>query len=148
MQYHSEYRQPGTPSKDRTPWHIQERSGDDRVVPIYRFFAKLRMQLIPYLAREASWCVGSGEPLLRPLLLDDGDDPVTWRIVDQFRLGRDLLVAPVVEEGATVPHALPAGGPVAGLLDRRPRRWRPVAYRPRPARPHSRLPPGRAPTSA
>ena len=50
MQYHSEYRQPGAPSKDRTPWHIQERSGDERVVPIYRFFAKLRMQLIPYLA--------------------------------------------------------------------------------------------------
>ena len=101
MQYHSEYRQPGAPSKDRTPWHIQERSGDDRVVPIYRFFAKLRMQLIPYLASEAAWCVARGEPLLRPLLLDDGADPVTWRIVDQFRLGRDLLVAPVVEEGAT-----------------------------------------------
>ena len=110
MQYHSEYRQPGTPSKDRTPWHIQERSGDDRVVPIYRFFAKLRMQLIPYLAREAAWCVARGEPLLRPLLLDDGDDPVTWRIVDQFRLGRNLLVAPVVEEGATERTLyLPAG---------------------------------------
>ena len=36
MQYHSEYRAPGTPSKDRTPWHIQARSGDERVIPIYR----------------------------------------------------------------------------------------------------------------
>ncbi|MFN8468330.1 MAG: glycoside hydrolase family 31 protein [Caldilineaceae bacterium] len=101
MQYHSEYRQPGTPSKDRTPWHIQEHSGDARVVPIYRFFAQLRMQLIPYLTSEAAWCVANGEPLLRPLLLDNGYDPTTWRIVDQFRLGRDLLVAPIVEEGAT-----------------------------------------------
>jgi alpha-glucosidase (family GH31 glycosyl hydrolase) len=110
MQYHSEYRQPGAPSKDRTPWHIQERSGDDRVVPVFRLFAKLRMQLIPYLAREAAWCVASGEPLLRPLLLDDGADPVTWRIADQFRLGRDLLVAPIVEEGATARNLyLPAG---------------------------------------
>jgi alpha-glucosidase (family GH31 glycosyl hydrolase) len=104
MQYHSEYRAPGTPSKDRTPWHIGERSGDARVVPIYRMFAK------PYLTREASHCVAAGEPLLRPLLLDDPTDPETWRIADQFRLGRDLLVAPVVAEGATVRRLyLPAG---------------------------------------
>jgi alpha-glucosidase (family GH31 glycosyl hydrolase) len=100
MQYHSEYRAPGTPSKDRTPWHIQERSGDERVVPIYRLFAQLRMRLIPYLVREAASCVAHGEPLLRPLLLDDPADATAWHIVDQYRLGRDLLVAPVVEEGA------------------------------------------------
>jgi alpha-glucosidase (family GH31 glycosyl hydrolase) len=54
--------------------------------------------------------VAAGEPLLRPLLLDDPTDPETWRIADQFRLGRDLLVAPVVAEGATVRRLyLPAG---------------------------------------
>jgi alpha-glucosidase (family GH31 glycosyl hydrolase) len=110
MQYHSEYRAPGTPSKDRTPWHIGAHSGDPRVVPIYRFFAKLRMQLIPYLMREAAHCVAAGEPLLRPLLLDDSADPQTWRIADQFRLGRDLLVAPVVEEGATTRRLYLPGG--------------------------------------
>lgn len=110
MQYHSEYRAPSEPSKDRTPWHIQAHSGDERVVPIYRQFAQLRMRLIPYLAREAAHCVASGEPLLRPLLLDHPDNPFAWQIADQYCLGRDLLVAPVMEEGATSRRLyLPAG---------------------------------------
>jgi alpha-glucosidase (family GH31 glycosyl hydrolase) len=110
MQYHSEYRQPGTPSKDRTPWHIGEQSGDDRVVPIYRRFAHLRMRLMPYLVREAAWCAAQGEPMLRPLLLDHPHDPQAWVIADQYRLGRDLLIAPVLEEAATERRLyLPAG---------------------------------------
>ncbi|MBK8048751.1 MAG: hypothetical protein IPK16_17480 [Anaerolineales bacterium] len=33
MQYHSEYTPPGEPSKDRTPWRVQEHSGDERGDP-------------------------------------------------------------------------------------------------------------------
>jgi alpha-glucosidase (family GH31 glycosyl hydrolase) len=101
MQFHSEYTPPGAPSKDRTPWNIQANSGDDRVIPTYRFFARLRMNLLPYLVSEAAYATAQGEPLMRPLLLDFSDDPVVWRLDDQYCLGRDLLVAPVVEEGAT-----------------------------------------------
>ncbi len=100
MQYHSEYTPPGHPSKDRTPWHIQEQTGNPLVSPLYRFFARLRMNLLPYLLREAAFCAASGEPMLRALLLDHPEDPVAWRVADQYRLGRDLLVAPIVEEGA------------------------------------------------
>ena len=39
--------------------------------------------------------------MMRALLLDYPADPVAWQIVDQYRLGRDLLVAPVTQEGAT-----------------------------------------------
>jgi alpha-glucosidase (family GH31 glycosyl hydrolase) len=101
MQYHSEYTAPGEPSKDRTPWRIGEHSGDARVIPLARHFARLRMALLPYLVREAAHSAASGEPMLRALLLDHPDDPTCWGVADQFRLGRDLLVAPVVEEGAT-----------------------------------------------
>jgi alpha-glucosidase (family GH31 glycosyl hydrolase) len=101
MQYHSEYTAPGEPSKDRTPWRVQEHSGDERVIPLSRYFARLRMALLPYLVREAAYSAASGEPMLRALLLDHPNDPKCWRIADQYRLGRDLLVAPVVEEGAT-----------------------------------------------
>jgi len=101
MQYHSEYTPPGAPSKDRTPWNIQAHTGDERVISLYRRFAKLRAELLPYIRAEAAWSAASGEPLLRPLLLDSPDEPVVWGITDQFRFGRDLLVAPVVEEGAT-----------------------------------------------
>ena len=101
MQYHSEYRAPHERSKDRTPWHIQERTGDERVIPLFRHFTHLRMNLLPYLLREARHSAATGEPMLRALLLDAPEDPVTWGIADQYFLGRDLLVAPVVEEGAT-----------------------------------------------
>jgi alpha-glucosidase (family GH31 glycosyl hydrolase) len=100
MQYHSEYTAPGEPSKDRTPWRIQEHTGDDRVIPISRYFARLRMALIPYLVREAASSAVSGLPMLRALCLDYPADPASWRTSDHYMLGRDLLVAPVVYEGA------------------------------------------------
>jgi alpha-glucosidase (family GH31 glycosyl hydrolase) len=101
MQYHSEYTAPGEPSKDRTPWRIQEHTGDERIIPLSRFFARLRMALIPYLVREAAYSAASGEPMLRALCLDYPADPASWRTSDQYLLGRDLLVAPVVYEGDT-----------------------------------------------
>ena len=36
MQYHSEFNFHRTPSRDRTPWNIAERSGDDSVIPTFR----------------------------------------------------------------------------------------------------------------
>ena len=100
MQYHSEYRAPDEPCKDRTPWNIQAHTGDPRVIPLFRRFACLRMNLLPYLVREAAHSAATGEPMLRALLLDNPDDSQVWHIADQYRLGRDLLIAPVVEDGA------------------------------------------------
>jgi len=36
-------------------------------------------------------------PLARPLVLELPDDPVAWSIDDEFLLGDDLLVAPVLD---------------------------------------------------
>ncbi len=41
-----------------------------------------------------------GLPLIRPLFFHFPEDDVAWSIVDQFLLGADLLVAPVVSPGA------------------------------------------------
>lgn len=100
MQYHSEYN-PDGPSRDRTPWNIARTTGDDRVLPLSGFFHRLRMNLLPYILNEAAQSARTGEPMLRALLLDDSHDHEAWLIADQYRFGRDLLVAPVVEEGAT-----------------------------------------------
>ncbi|HEV2528617.1 MAG TPA: TIM-barrel domain-containing protein [Thermomicrobiales bacterium] len=116
MQYHSEYN-PAGPSRDRTPWNIATTSGDDRVLPLARHFHRLRMSLIPYLIEEAAHAARTGEPMMRPLLLDYPDDPVSWAIQDQYCLGRDLLVAPVVTEGATERRLYLPAGDWYGLWD-------------------------------
>ena len=108
MQYHAESK--AELNQDRTPWNIAERSGDQRALTIYAFFARLRMQLMPYLAQEADFTVTSRGALMRAMLLDHQDDPAAVPLWDQYMFGRDLLVAPVIEEGATRRSVyLPAG---------------------------------------
>ena len=109
MQYHSEYN-PSGPSRDRTPWNIAAHTGDERAISLFRHFARVRMNLLPYITQEAEHAAANGTPLMRPLLLDHPDDSVAWTITDQYRFGRSLLVAPVVEEGsATRTLYLPDG---------------------------------------
>ena len=97
MQYHSEFNQHRTPPNDRTPWNMQEQRNDVRVVPIFRFWANVRHNLIPYIWQEAQHSAQTGEPMMRALKL--------WQREAsdyQYFFGRDLLVCPVVEEGARV----------------------------------------------
>lgn len=110
MQYHSEFNHHRSPSRDRTPWNIAERSGDDRVLPGVRRLVELRERLVPYLAAEAEWAVAEGTSLMRPLFFDWPDDERLWSRPLQWMLGRDILVSPVVIEGASTHCAtLPEG---------------------------------------
>lgn len=95
MQYHSEFNQHREPKNDRTPWNIQERSGDERVIPTFRFFVYARHNLMPYIWQEAQHAASSGQPMMRALKLWHGQASEY-----QYFFGRDLLVCPVVEEGA------------------------------------------------
>jgi 1,3-alpha-isomaltosidase len=98
MQYHAEYNHHREPNRDRTPWNIAERSGDDRVIPIYRRFAVLRDRLVEELDDQARRGLERGLPLMRPLCLAwPEDDQQIWRWPRQYLLGDDLLVAPVTD---------------------------------------------------
>lgn len=101
MQYHSEFNHHRTPSRDRTPWNIAERTGDDRVLALFRRYAHLRERLVPYLERSAAAAIATDAPLMRPLFFEWPDDPQVWAGDAQWLLGDDLLVAPVLEPGAT-----------------------------------------------
>ncbi|TDW92731.1 TIM-barrel domain-containing protein [Kribbella sp. VKM Ac-2566] len=101
MQYHSEFNHHRRPLRDRTPWHVAETTGDDRIVPVFRAYAVLREKLVPYLAAQAARTIATDRPLLRPLFFDHADDQAIWRHPYQYLLGDDLLVNPVLEPGAT-----------------------------------------------
>jgi len=110
MQYHSEFNHHQRPLRDRTPWHVAELTGDDRVVPVFREFARLRERLVPYLTDSAASTVVSDRPLMRPLFFDQPSDPATWEHPQQWMLGPDLLVSPVTAPGAETWSAwLPEG---------------------------------------
>jgi len=77
------------------PWMYPE------VADHVRDAIRLRYRLLPYLYTLLWQAADADEPMLRPVFLDHPDDPEAWAETDDFLLGRDLLVATVVEPGAT-----------------------------------------------
>jgi alpha-D-xyloside xylohydrolase len=77
---------------------------------ILRSLLALREHLRPYVAEQMRVAEETGLPPMRPLFLEFPRDPACWEVADQFMLGEDLLVAPVVELGARERDVyLPAG---------------------------------------
>ncbi len=75
-------------------------------------FARLHKALEPYLERLLH---DRTEPLLRPMWLADGLSDAAYTVSDQFMLGPDLLVAPVLDSGVTEREVmLPHGSWVDG----------------------------------
>ncbi|MCS7286521.1 MAG: glycoside hydrolase family 31 protein [Anaerolineae bacterium] len=92
-------------SPDQEPW-----SWGEPYLSINREFIRLRYRLLPYLYTALWQCTQTGIPIVRPLLLDFQKDPVAQTLDDEFLCGDALLVAPVLEEGATKRRVyLPAG---------------------------------------
>jgi alpha-glucosidase/alpha-D-xyloside xylohydrolase len=74
---------------------------DARVEPICRKYLELRYRMLPYLYSAARECATTGMPIMRSLWLHYPDDPKALARGDEYLWGRDILVAPVVEQGAT-----------------------------------------------
>lgn len=83
---------------------------DPSVLPHFARCTRLWVHLAPYHRAVAAEAVATGLPAQRPLFLAYEHDPRCRTIQDAFLYGPDLLVAPVLEPGATHRTAyLPAG---------------------------------------
>jgi alpha-glucosidase/alpha-D-xyloside xylohydrolase len=71
------------------------------VEPIARKYLELRYRLLPYTYSIARECCLTGLPMMRALWLHHPDDAQAVGRGDQFLWGRDILVSPVTEKGAT-----------------------------------------------
>jgi alpha-glucosidase/alpha-D-xyloside xylohydrolase len=72
-----------------------------QVEPICKRYLELRYRLMPYLYSAVRETTRTGLPIVRALWLHYPDDPAAVARGDEYLWGRDLLVAPVVEKGAT-----------------------------------------------
>ncbi len=92
-------------SRDQEPW-----SFGPEVEEICRRYITLRYRLLPLFYSLFDEARRTGLPVMRPLVLQYQDDPETYRIHDQVLLGRDLMIAPLYQPGATHrPVYLPEG---------------------------------------
>jgi alpha-glucosidase/alpha-D-xyloside xylohydrolase len=71
------------------------------VEPILKKYLELRYRLLPYVYTAAREAHDTGLPMIRALWLHHPDDPAAVARGDEYLWGRDLLVAPVTEPGAS-----------------------------------------------
>lgn len=118
MQWHSEpaggqfkEQMPGGEgNNERSPWNLAKVFEQPDFIIEMRFWHNLRMNLMPYLYSTAIDCVEYSRPMMRPLAYDWPQEPDAVSAEDEFLLGESLLVAPILEENASVRTAyLPEG---------------------------------------
>jgi alpha-D-xyloside xylohydrolase len=88
----------------RDPWRFGEEA-----LRIFREYARLRSQLVPYLVSHGWAASATGIPLMRPMVMEFPDDPAGFAFDLQYCLGRELLVSPVVAPDGWVTTYLPPG---------------------------------------
>ena len=84
-------------TRDQEPW-----SFDEETLNINKKYINLRYKLLPYIY-DLFWegeCTGL--PIIRSLVLNYSDNKKVREIKDEFLVGTDILVAPIVEQGKRV----------------------------------------------
>lgn len=118
MQWHSEpdggqFRElmPGAEgNNERSPWNMEESYAAPGFMDEMRYWHKLHDQLRPYLWKTAQDCVRDSKPFMRPLIYEWPNDINAVNCQDEYLLGDDLLIAPLLEENATTREVyLPEG---------------------------------------
>lgn len=87
-------------NNERSPWNMEESFRASGFMDEMRTWHKLHEKLHPYLWKTAQLCVQNSQPFMRPLVYEwpqDGNAVSCW---DEYLLGDDILVAPLLEENA------------------------------------------------
>lgn len=91
-------------TEPREPWEY-----GDAALAHYKVYADVRMQLVDYLHRQATESHRTGLPMMRSMAMAFPDQPNLAFINDQYLLGTDLLVAPVLTENNNRNVTFPPG---------------------------------------
>jgi alpha-D-xyloside xylohydrolase len=77
----------------REPWEF-----GPRALKIFKFYAKLRYRLLPYIYSYAYIASRTGLPIIRALVLEYQHDPNVYIQDLEYLFGRELLIAPIFSE--------------------------------------------------
>lgn len=88
----------------RVPWAF-----DDEAVEVAQRFTHLKHELMPMLFEAGRVAAETGMPVMRPMALAFPGDPAVAYLDQQYMLGDDLLVAPVMRADGEVEFYLPEG---------------------------------------
>lgn len=91
--------------------HLPSKYSDDSVLEIAKRLTTLRQKTVtPLLKKYANETLDTGLPIIRPLWMLDPADPACHVVVDEFSVGEELIVAPVLYSGSRQREVyLPAG---------------------------------------
>ena len=73
-------------------------------------WSRVHAALAPYVRTLCAEAAATGLPLQRPMFLHYADHPNMYAAQDQYMYGRDLIVAPVIEEGVDARQVTLPGG--------------------------------------
>ncbi len=79
---------------NKEPWAF-----GDEFTKINRASIELRYQFLPYLYTLFREHERTGSPVMRPLWFEFPNDKLTYLVGDQYMVGGDVMVAPVVKDG-------------------------------------------------
>ncbi|GAA0285896.1 alpha-D-xyloside xylohydrolase [Gracilibacillus halotolerans] len=88
----------------RVPWLF-----DDEAVDVARHFTKLKNSLMPYLYGQAVENNETGVPVMRSMVMEYPEDPLTHTLDRQYMFGDSILVAPIFNEEGIGSFYLPRG---------------------------------------
>ncbi|XP_076231936.1 uncharacterized protein LOC143177703 isoform X2 [Calliopsis andreniformis] len=91
--------------------HLPSKYSDEFVLEIAKRLTTLRQKTVtPLLKKYAEETLQNGLPIIRPLWMLDPGDPACHVVVDEFSVGEELIVAPVLYSGSRQREVyLPAG---------------------------------------
>jgi alpha-glucosidase (family GH31 glycosyl hydrolase) len=79
----------------REPWQFGA-----EIEAICRKYLQMRYRLLPYIYNAARDACTTGIPMMRPLVLEYPGDPQVLNLADEYLFGPEILVAPILDEGA------------------------------------------------
>lgn len=89
---------------EKEPWTYGKAFMDE-----FRRSAELKYRLMPYVLAQAKDSSEHGHPMVRPLFFEFPEDKTSWTVEDEYFFGRDLLVAPLMEDVKARDVYLPPG---------------------------------------